>query len=393
MTERVLTLNAGSSSIKFSIFGAGDGFARAELTGQVEGIGSGLQARMKIRGARSDVLHDAPFPAASHAEAMDGILAWLEANGRKDGISAIGHRIVHGGPSFDRPLRIDDTLVAALVALEPLAPLHQPHNVAGVRAALAAFTGLPQVACFDTAFHRGQPDAHQHFALPAPYFEKGVRRFGFHGLSYESICAQLGQRRSRTVIAHLGNGASVCGVLDGRSIATTMSFSPLDGLTMGTRCGRIDAAAVLHLQRVHGLSVDDVTRVLYRESGLLGLSGISSDMRLLETSDAPSAKLAIDHFVEQLLQGIVSMASALRGIDQLVFTAGIGENATELRGHVVTDLRWIGIELDAQANEAGGPCISTKNSDVEVLVLHTDEESVIAGHTAETLGLLSARSS
>ena len=214
-----------------------------------------------------------------------------------------------------------------------------------------------------------------------------MRRYGFHGLSYESICAQLEDDRQRTVIAHLGNGASLCAVSAGSSVATTMSFSPLDGLTMGTRSGRIDAAAVLHLQRAHGMSIDEVTNLLYRESGLLGLSGLSSDMRLLEQSSAPGAKLAIDHFVEQLLQGIAAMAAALRGIDRLVFTAGIGENAAALRARVVTDLRWMGLDLDVQANDAGGPRISSARSSVEVLVLHTDEESVIAGHTARTLAL------
>ena len=386
---RVLTLNAGSSSIKFALFGSADGFARAAQSGQVEGIGVAGQGSMKVR-AGDRVLHDAACSAANHAEALAAILDWLERNGGKDALAAVGHRIVHGGPDFDRPMRIDAALVGALAALEPLAPLHQPHNVAGVRAALEAFAGVPQVACFDTAFHRGQPEVHQHFALPIEYFDQGIRRYGFHGLSYESICAQLPTVARRTVIAHLGNGASVCALLDGRSVATTMSFSPLDGLTMGTRCGHLDAAVVLHLQRALGLSIDAVTTLLYRHSGLLGLSGLSSDMRALEASDTARSRLAIDHFVEQLLQGIASMAAALRGVDRLVFTGGIGENAAALRARVVGDCGWLGATLDDAANATGGSPISAAGSAVEVLVLRTDEEAVIARHTAATLGLQSS---
>ena len=311
------------------------------------------------------------------------LLQRLHAHGQGGAVAAVGHRIVHGGPAFERPMRIDAALVEALAALEPLAPLHQPHNVAGVRAATAAFAGAPQVACFDTAFHRTQPAVHQHFALPEPWFDAGVRRYGFHGLSYESVVAQLGERKSgKVVVAHLGNGASLCAIENGRSVATTMSFSPLDGLTMGTRCGRIDAAAVLHLQGVHGLSIDEVARLLYRDSGLLGLSGLSSDMRVLEASAEPRARLAIDHFVEQLVQAVAAMVAALDGIDTLVFTAGIGENAAALRARVVGRMGWLGLVLDEPANDAGGPRISAPESAVEAMVLRTDEEAVIARHTA-----------
>jgi acetate kinase len=244
---------------------------------------------------------------------------------------------------------------------------------------------VPQVACFDTAFHRSQPPVHQHFALPVELYEQGIRRYGFHGLSYESICAQLGPRHGRVVICHLGNGASLCAVNNGRSVATTMSFSPLDGLTMGTRCGHLDAAAVLYLQREYAMNLDDVTALLYRRSGLLGLSGVSSDMRTLEASDLPRSQLAIAHFVEQLLQGIAAMTAALRGIDTLVFTAGIGENDAALRARVVESLAWMGCTLDAAANRQGGPRISAIDAPVEIIVLRTDEESVIAGQTARTL--------
>ena len=365
------------------MFDAAGRIERPELSGQVEGLAAGLSARLTLRGAAGEVIEDAPCDASDHASALRVLLQRLHAQGPGGSVVAVGHRIVHGGPAFDRPMRIDAALVDALAALEPLAPLHQPHNVAGVRAAMAAFADALHVACFDTAFHRSQPAVHQRFALPEKWFDAGVRRYGFHGLSYESVVAQLGERRhGKVVVAHLGNGASLCAIEDGRSIATTMSFSPLDGLTMGTRCGRIDAAAVLHLQSAHGLSVDEVTKLLYRESGLLGLSGISSDMRVLEASANPRAQLAIDHFVEQLLQSIAAMAAALNGIDTLVFTAGIGENAVALRSRVVGRLGWLGLVLDEHANASGGPRISSPQSAVGTWVLRTDEEVVIARHTA-----------
>ena len=286
-------------------------------------------------------------------------------------VGAIGHRIVHGGMHFVRPMRIDDAVLAQIAALADLAPLHQPHNVAGVRAALRAFPGVPQVACFDTAFHAVQPELNRRFALPQALFDAGVRRYGFHGLSYESILAQLragdpAAAQGRVVVAHLGNGASMCAMHDGRSVATTMSFSPLDGLPMGTRCGRLDAAVVLHLLGPGGYSTDGVARLLFRESGLLGLSGVSSYMRALEASNEPGAVLAIDYFVEHVVRELAGMAAALRGIDTLVFTGGIGENATALRERIVREAAWLG-PFDAR-------------------VLRTDEESVIARHTAQLLG-------
>jgi acetate kinase len=273
------------------------------------------------------------------------------------------------------------------VGLQALAPLHQPHNLAGIRAAQLAFAGVPQVACFDTAFHRSMPELNQRFALPQAQFDAGIRRFGFHGLSYESICHQIaahgdGDSDSRTVIAHLGNGASMCAVQGSCSVATTMGFSPLDGLPMGTRCGRLDAAIVLYMLQQQHLGADAISHMLYRESGLLGLSGVSSDMRALEASSAPRAAMAIDYFVEHSLRELAGMASALRGIDTLVFTGGIGENAARLRQRIVSGAAWMGLTLDDQANQAGARCISHPNSAVRVLVLHTDEETVIARHAA-----------
>ena len=347
MTEHLLTLNAGSSSLKFALFARDAVAAPPVLAGQIDGID-------REQGG-----------AATHEAALLDVLAQL--NARQAHIGAVGHRIVHGGTRLVEPVLIDDAVAAQINDLVPLAPLHQPHSVAGVRAARHAFAGVPQVACFDTAFHAGQPELNLRFALPQALFDAGVRRYGFHGLSYESILAQLLaadplRARGRVVIAHLGNGASMCALHEGRSVATTMSFSPLDGLPMGTRCGRLDAAVVLHLIQQQGRSADDVSRLLFRESGLLGLSGVSSDMRELEASSLASAAMAIDYFVEHALRELAGMAAALRGIDTLVFTGGIGEHAAHLRARIVAGAAWLG--------------------PVDVQVLRSNEEAVIAGHTA-----------
>ena len=351
MTEHLLTLNAGSSSVKFALFARDAVDAPPVFAGQIDGIGLG-------RGA-----------AATHEEALVDVLAQL--NARQVHIGAVGHRIVHGGACLVEPVLIDDAVVAQINALVPLAPLHQPHGLAGMRAARHAFAGVPQVACFDTAFHAGQPELNRRFALPQSLFDAGVRRYGFHGLSYESILAQMRaadpvRARGRVVIAHLGNGASMCALHEGRSVATTMSFSPLDGLPMGTRCGRLDAAVVLHLIQQLGCSAEDVSRLLYEESGLLGLSGVSSDMRELEASGLASAAMAIDYFVEHALRELAAMAAAVRGIDTLVFTGGIGENAAALRARIVQGAAWMG--------------------PIDVQVLRSIEEAVIAGHTAGCAG-------
>ena len=365
MSDHLLTLNAGSSSIKYALF-ARDDLATPVFAGQVESIG--------LAGG-----------VATHDEAMTHVLAAL--NARPERIVAVGHRIVHGGARFTEPVLIDDGVVAQMSELIPLAPLHQPHNVAGVRAARIAFAGIPQVACFDTAFHATQPELNRRFALPQALFDAGVRRYGFHGLSYESIVAQLRaadpvRAGGRVVVAHLGNGASMCAMAEGRSVATTMSFSPLDGLPMGTRCGRLDAAVVLHLIQQQGRSAEDVTRLLFRESGLLGLSGVSSDMRELEASSLASAAMAIDYFVEHVLRELAAMAAALRGIDTLVFTGGIGENAAALRARIVDGAAWMGLSLAAEANRRGAGVISGADSAVSLRVMRTNEEAVIAGHTA-----------
>jgi acetate kinase len=373
VTGRLLTLNAGSSSIKFALFDPAVSLHTPQQAGQVDGIGT-----------RSG--------PADHAQALRQV---MERIGNTP-ITAVGHRIVHGGTQFDQPRLIDDAVLQGIEGLTSLAPLHQPHNLAGVRAAQAAFPNVPQVACFDTAFHRTMPEVHQRFALPDDLFQRGIRRYGFHGLSYESITAQLRQHHpalaaGRVVIAHLGNGCSMTAVQAGRSVATTMSFSPLDGLTMGTRCGRLDAAVVLHLQQQEGLSAEEVSRLLHKGSGLLGLSGLSSDMRELEGAAASGhagAQRALDHFVEQVLRELAALAAALRGVDALVFTGGIGENAAAIRARLLDGARWLGLRLDAEANLQRAPGrISTVDSSVQALVLRTGEEAVIAGHTARLTGV------
>jgi acetate kinase len=373
MTDCVLTVNAGSSSVKYALFALGSDLSVPLRAGQVEGLGIGEHA-------------------LTHRQALTQVLSTINESGDDFRVAVVGHRVVHGGVHFEQPALIDDQVQAALEGLQALAPLHQPHNLSGIAAARQAFPAVPHVACFDTAFHRSQPPVHQRFAIPQAWHDAGVRRYGFHGLSYASIVAQLRHIEpalvaGRVVVAHLGNGASMCAVLNGQSVATTMSFSPLDGLTMGTRCGRIDAAVVLHLMQHHGLDADAVTQLLHKESGLLGLSGLSADMRTLMASDSPACQLAITHFVESAVREAAGLAAALRGIDALVFTGGIGENAAPLRARIVQGLQWLGLELDAVANTAGARTINASNSAVQVRVLRTNEEAVIAGQALRATGL------
>jgi acetate kinase len=371
-----LTVNAGSSSIKYALFERGGDPAVPVLSGQVEGLGVG---------------------GRDHAQGMVQVLERVAAGaGAERRVAVIGHRIVHGGVAFAQPVPIDEAVLQALHALAPLAPLHQPHNLRGVAAARAAFADVPQVACFDTAFHRTQPEVHQRFALPAAWHDAGVRRYGFHGLSYESICAQLAADEpalaaGRVVVAHLGNGASMCAIAGGRSVATTMSFSPLDGLTMGTRCGRIDAAVVLHLIDHHGMDTAAVSELLHKRSGLLGLSGLSADMRTLLGSEQPAARLALDHFVESAVRELAGLAAAMRGLDTVVFTGGIGENAAALRSRIVETAAWMGLRLDAAANTAGERRINATDSAVQLRVMRTNEEAVIARHAFDAGATLTKR--
>jgi acetate kinase len=300
-------------------------------------------------------------------------------------LRAVGHRIVHGGLAHATPVFLTEAILDDLRALIPLAPLHQPHNLAGVEAAQRAFPCLPQIACFDTAFHRGHDFVNDAYALPRAFYERGLRRFGFHGLSYEFIARRLSIVAPafvdrRTVVAHLGNGASLCAMQHGRSIATTMGFSALEGLPMGTRCGAIDPGLLLYLLDHDGLTAAQLARLLYYESGLLGLSGLSSDMRVLEASTSTVARDAINYFVHRICMEAAGLAAALRGLDMLVFTGGIGENAARVRAAVVEGLAWMGLRLDAEANARGAQEISSPDSVVRILTLATDEEAMIAGH-------------
>ena len=307
-------------------------------------------------------------------------------------IVAAGHRVVHGGVKFAAPVRIDADVLGELASLIPLAPLHQPHNLAAIRAVVQHAPQLPQAACFDTAFHRTQPPVAQAFGLPRTYTERGVRRYGFHGLSYEYVASVLPgidarAAAGRTVVAHLGNGASMCGLKAGQSMATTMGFTAVDGLVMGTRCGALDPGVLLFLMDQHGMDARALEVLLYQKSGLLGVSGISSDMRTLLASTDPRAAEAIELFVYRIVRELGSLTAALGGLDAVVFTGGIGENAASIRARVCRDAAWLGLELDEEANQRGGPCLSRPDSHVAAWVIPTNEELMIAHHTRRVLGL------
>ena len=389
MRGPILVFNAGSSSVKFSVFETReDRSLAASAHGQVEGIGQTPRFTVAHRDGRKR--EEAAVPGADHESAIRTIFDWLSAHvGSESALDGVGHRVVHGGMKFTDPVRIDEHVLGELEALIPLAPLHQPHNIAAMRAVTKVAPDLSQVACFDTAFHRDAPALAQEFALPRALTAKGIRRYGFHGISYEYIVSTLPKTApecvgKRLVVAHLGNGASMCAIANGRSMATTMGFTAVDGLVMGTRTGSLDPGVVLYLLKEEGMSADDVEHLIYERSGLLGVSGISSDMRALLASDAPSAKEAVDLFVYRIGRELGSLAAALGGIDALIFTAGIGENAAEIRARVCRDAGWLGVELDASANAANGPRISTARSHVSAFVIPTDENLMIAQH-ARTL--------
>jgi acetate kinase len=388
MSDALLVLNAGSSSLKWSVFLDEDP-PRLLLRGQVEGLPAG--PRFVARNADGSLVEewrwDTPM---DHRGAIAFLLGWGQTGvlgGQR--IAAVGHRVVHGGTTFAAPVLLDARTLTELAALTPLAPLHQPQNLAAIGAVADLAPTLPQVACFDTAFHRTQPDVAQAFALPRRYAAEGVRRYGFHGLSFEYIASALHSidpraAAGRTVVAHLGNGASLCAMVDGKSVASTMSFTALDGLVMGTRCGAIDPGVLLYLID-HGMSRRDLEHLLYEESGLLGVSGISSDMRHLLASPDPRAAEAIDLFVYRIGRELGSLAAAMGGLDALVFTGGIGENAASIRARVTRDASWLGLDLDDAANENGGPRISAAGGRVAVWMLPANEELVIARHTRRVL--------
>jgi acetate kinase len=331
----------------------------------------------------------------SHGASLAALLPVLEQELGGRSVDAVGHRVVHGGVTHTEPVRLTAEILEDLKALEPLAPLHQPHNLAGITAAREAFPEAMQVACFDTAFHRSHPWVNDTFALPRPLYDEGVRRYGFHGLSYEYICSYLKQAhpeiyKGRLVVAHLGNGASMCAIREGQSIGSTMGFTALDGLPMGTRCGQLDPGVVLYLLTTKGMSPDAVSDLLYKQSGLKGLSGISQDMRTLTQSDDPKAAEAIDYFVFRIRRELGGMAAVLSGLDTVVFTGGIGENAALVREKVCAGQEWLGLEIDPVRNEVGAEMISTDTSSINVLVIPTDEEAMIRRHTERLLGSAAA---
>jgi acetate kinase len=390
MSDALLVLNAGSSSLKFSVFLDGQP-PEPLLRGQLEGL---LTQPHFIARNGTAVVAEKKWPSGTqlgHHGAIEFLFTWgREGAAREHRIVAVGHRVVHGGIKFTAPVLVDPSILAELEALVPLAPLHQPHNVDAIKAVARMAPTLPQVACFDTAFHRTQSKVAEAFALPRRYADEGVRRYGFHGLSYEYIASVLPalDRRAaegRTVVAHLGNGASMCAMSNGQSIATTMSFTALDGLMMGTRCGAIDPGVLLYLMDRHGLDARALQQLLYEQSGLLGVSGISSDMRELLASVEPSAREAIDLFVYRITRELGALAAALGSLDALVFTGGIGENALPVRNRVCAEARWLGLELDEDANAKGGPCISRKESRVSAWVIPANEELMIAMHTRRVL--------
>jgi acetate kinase len=389
--DTILVVNAGSSSVKFQVFSVeGEGKLRRQIKGQIDGIGS--RPRLRGSGANGDSLADRAYPIEAIPDvpaAMNTAGEWLRDELRINPI-AVGHRVVHGGPDYDRPVLIDHGVVARLERLISLAPLHQPHNLAPIRSILANFPSLPQVACFDTAFHRTHDPVADHYAIPHQLYAEGVRRYGFHGLSYEYIAKALPQiapavAKGRVIVAHLGSGASMCALNGARSCESTMGFTALDGLPMGTRPGQIDPGVVLYLIAEKGMSASDIQNFLYRDCGLKGLSGISNDMRELEASEDPKAKLAIDYFVYRIGLNAGMLAAALQGLDAFVFTAGIGENSARVRARIADQLGWLGVTLDPAENSRHGPLISRSDSRIPVYVIPTDEERMIAQHTLSLL--------
>jgi len=386
----LLVLNAGSSSLKFALFDTAPSLA-ATARGEVENLDAA--PFLRARDAAGVLLAEHQWEAGStpsFAAVLDELLAFTDAHLGPRGLAAVGHRIVHGGMDYAAPERITPELLRALTALIPLDPLHMPHNLAPIHAVNTARPGLPQIACFDTAFHRTIPLEAASFALPRALAEAGVRRYGFHGLSYEYISTGLARQapalaQGRVIVAHLGAGASLCAMEGGKSIANSFGFSVLDGLVMATRCGSLDPGVIFYLARL-GTPLNEIETMLYHASGLLGVSGISGDVRVLLASGDARAREAIELFTYRIACTAGAFASALRGLDGLIFTAGIGENAPAIREAICMRLAWLGIRLDAAANEAGAPCISTPESMVEVRVMATDEETMIAHHMQETLG-------
>jgi len=392
-SDSVLTLNAGSSSIKFSLFNdAGRADPEEVLHGQVEGIGAVPHLLAKSR--TNEVLAEKQFGEGEipdHHAALTQILSQLEARMPHLAVAAVGHRVVHGGARFTAPVVIDDETFAAMKTLSPLAPLHQPHNLAGIEAARKAFPEALQVACFDTAFHRAHPWVADTFGLPKELYDEGVRRYGFHGLSYEYVSKALvalapEAAKRRVIVAHLGNGASMCAIENGRSVGSTMGFTALDGLPMGTRCGQLDPGVVLYLMAEKKMTPQAISDLLYKQSGLKGLSGLSQDMRELEQAGTPNALGAIEYFVSRIRRELGALTAVMNGVDFLAFSGGIGENAWRIRERVCRGFEYLGIELDHARNQAGETLVSAASSRVKVFIVRTNEELVIARHTLDLRG-------
>jgi acetate kinase len=388
--DSILVVNAGSSSLKFQVFATSAEGPASIIRGQLDGIGT--RPRLRATGADNTVLADQSYDPGQVADLAAAVVVAGTMLREKHGVSfaAVGHRVVHGGPSYERPVLIDDDVLSQLERFVPLAPLHQPNNLAPIRAIRGRFPSLPQVACFDTAFHRGHEPEANCYAIPQSLYNEGVRRYGFHGLSYEYIAGRLREiapalAEGRVVVAHLGSGASMCALAQGRSVESTMGFTALDGLPMGTRPGQIDPGVLLYLMTDKGMSAAAVQTFLYSECGLKGLSGISNDVRDLQSSEQPGAKLAMDHFVYRIGLNAGMLAAALGGVDAFVFTAGIGERSPIVRARVAERMAWLGAALDPAANEAGATIISRPQSRVAVLVVPTDEELMIARHTLALL--------
>lgn len=388
----LLVFNAGSSSLKFAVFHAEPGKdLQARVRGQMDQFG--VAPRLRVKDGAGTLVADSIFPATevTHTgEAVRHCADWLAAHLADEPVVGVGHRVVHGGAEFSAPVRVEQGVLERIEALVPLAPLHQPFNVAGIRAMAAGRPDLPQVACFDTAFHRTHSDLADRYALPRRFYELGLRRYGFHGLSYEYIASVLPRvapelAAGKVIVAHLGNGASLCALAAGRSMDSTMGFSTLEGLCMGTRAGSLDPGLLLHLLNQRGMPAAELERLLYHESGLLGLSGQTGDMRRLLASGEPEARLAVDYFVWRIVKEIGALAAVLGGVDGLVFTAGIGENQPGIRARVVAACGWLGAELEDLANATGGPCISKPGARVSVWVIPTNEEEMIARHVRRVL--------
>jgi acetate kinase len=391
MSDAIAVINAGSSSVKFSLFLARDGDLTLEVRGQVEGLST--SPRLVVRDSSGRTVAEQSWAEQvrlGHDDAVEHLMGFLRGYLAGDRLVGVGHRVVHGGLDYTAPVRVDASVLKALEQFVPLAPLHQPHSLSPIAALLERAPELPQVVCFDTAFHRTNPDVAQRFALPPELHDAGVRRYGFHGLSYEYIASVLARFDARgaagkTIVLHLGNGSSMCALADGQSLASTMGFSTVDGLAMGTRCGALDPGVILYLLNERRMSARAVEQLIYHESGLLGVSGVSSDMRTLLKSPDPRARLAIDVYVYRIRRELGSLAGALGGLEALVFTAGVGENASAIRERVCRDAGWLGLTLDPEANATGGPRISAADSRVTAWVIPTNEELMIARHTRRVL--------